>query len=602
MGYLRQHVITERAMTGLTKRWHWRNAETSDGGPIPGEGLAERVLRVRGLRESEAIERFCDPKLTDLHDPALLPMIDKAAERMTEAIRKRESIVIYGDYDVDGITATAILYHVIKTVEPEARIGSYVPHRVDEGYGLSADALLKLREEGADLVISVDCGATARQPAKAARDAGLDLIITDHHSIPNEVELLPECFALVHPRSPGSEYPFGDLCGAGVAFKLAWRLATLWCGSERVTGPLQQTLLHMLPLVALGTIADVAPLLGENRVLTTFGLRLIRQTPVVGLRALIEASGLMDEKIDSEKVGFQLAPRLNACGRMGHARDAMRMLTDAPPDEAMQIAHNLTKLNRERQTVERRIFEQASQRAEELGMTRDDCRAIVLADPSWHPGVVGIVCSRLVERYHRPTILMNQSHELCRGSARSIDCYSIHAALAHTAEYLTTWGGHDVAAGLSLATTRLDAFVAALTAHANENITVEQLTPGLTIDCDAALEELDVAQVKRLNGLGPFGRGNARPALRVDNVQLIETPRQMGSGGKHLDLRCAQDTAGGSRRIMRCIWWREGSRAADFAPGMRLDLAIQPKLNEWNGRTSAEAEIRDVRIVPRTEW
>lgn len=589
-------------MTGLTKRWLWRNADANGGNAIPGEGLVERVLRVRGLSDPDSVARFCEPKLTDLHEPAMLPAIDAAAERIAEAIRTNQSIVIYGDYDVDGITATAILYHVIKAINRDARISSYVPHRVDEGYGLSAEALVKLREDGADLVISVDCGATACEPAKAAKDAGLDLIITDHHSIPDDADLLPKCIALVHPRSPGSQYPFGDLCGAGVAFKLAWRLATLWCGSERVTGTLQQTLLSMLPLVALGTIADVAPLLGENRVLTSFGLRLIRQTSLVGLRALIEASDLMDEKIDSEKVGFQLAPRLNACGRMGHARDAMRMLTDAPADEAMQIAQQLTKLNRERQSVERRIFEQASERAEQLGMTCDDCRVIVLADESWHPGVVGIVCSRLVEKYHRPAILMNKNHELCRGSARSIDGYSIHAGLAHTAEYLTTWGGHDVAAGLSVAVARFEQFVAALTEHANENISIEELTPGLTIDCDVALAELDVTQVKRLNALGPFGRGNARPALRVENIQLVEAPRQMGSEGKHLDLRCAQDSETGGRRIMRCIWWREGSRAADFAPGMRLDLAIQPKLNEWNGRVNVEAEIRDVRIVPQREW
>lgn len=596
-------MLTTDTIHGLTRRWQWRMAASEAEQLDPRAALIDRVLRVRDLTDAEAITRFCDPKLTDLHEPGLLPSIDKAAERIAEAIRSNQSIVIYGDYDVDGITATAILYHVIKAIDADARVASYVPHRIDEGYGLSAKALVKLRSEGADLAISVDCGATAVEPAKAAREAGLDLIITDHHSIPDDKDLLPDCFALIHPRSPGSQYPFGDLCGAGVAFKLAWRLATIWCGSERVTGPLQQTLLQMLPMVALGTIADVAPLLGENRVLTSFGLKLIRQSPIVGLRALIEASDLMDEKIDSEKVGFQLAPRLNACGRMGHASEAVRLFTDAPPDEAMVIARNLTKLNRERQAVERRIFEQAAERAETLGMTRDDCRAIVLADANWHPGVVGIVCSRLVEKYHRPTILMNQNHELCRGSARSIDGYSIHGGLAHTAEFLTTWGGHDVAAGLSLVPAKLDAFVAALTEHANANITVEQLIPSLTLDCDVQFEELDLAQVKRLNALGPFGRGNARPVLRASNIQLIENPRQMGAQGKHLDLRCAQDSkATGQRKIMRCIWWSEGSRAADFAAGMRLDLAIQPKLNEWNGRTNVEAEIKDVRIMPNAEW
>ncbi len=586
-------MAADAVLKGLTRRWRWRGSAGPAGSV---GGIADRVLHVRGLTDRDAIARFCEPRLTDLHNPAQLADIDRAAERIVHAVRSAQSIVIYGDYDVDGITATSVLYHTIKALDPAARVTSYIPHRLDEGYGLNADALVNLRREGADLVISVDCGATAVEPALVAREAGLDLIITDHHNIPEDESQLPACVALIHPRRPGGSYPFGELCGAGVAFKLAWHLATVWCNSERVSEQLQQVLLRMLPLVALGTIADVVPLVGENRVLTSFGLRLIRESPIVGLRALIEASNLMNENIDSHKVGFQLAPRLNACGRMGHAREAVHLLTDADETESRRIAKHLTKQNRQRQSVERRIVQQAADRAEALWMTTDECKIIVLADEQWHPGVVGIVCSRLVDRFGRPTILMNRTNGLCRGSARSIDGYSIHDALQQHAAMLETWGGHDVAAGLSVTEDNYEPLVQSLTEHANANISVEQLTPVIELDCTMRFDELDVPEVKRLAALGPFGREHPRPTLLADSVRLTEVPKQMGSQGRHLELRCAQDTESG-RRILRCIWWGQGSRAADFATGMRLDLAIEPKLNEWNGRKSVEAEIRDVRIV-----
>jgi len=579
---------------GLTRRWRWRCDPAPAAPSVP---LIERILEIRGLTDPDERSRFCDPKLNHLHEPGLVPNIDRAAERLCHAIRHDQSIVIYGDYDVDGITATAILYHVIKAINPQAHVTTYVPHRIDEGYGLNTEALMKLTGDGAEVIISVDCGATAHEPAAAAKAAGVDLIITDHHNLPDADTGLPDAYALVHPRLEGSQYPFGELCGAGVAFKLAWRLATVWCNSERVTEPLQQTLLSMLPLCALGTIADVVPLVGENRVLTSYGLRIIKQTPILGLRALIEASDLMNDRIDCQKVGFQLAPRLNAIGRMGHAREAITLFTDADPDNARRIAADLTRYNRQRQSVERRIFQHAAERAENAGMTDDDRRAIVLADPDWHPGVVGIVCSRLVERFGRPAILMNQSDQVCRGSGRSIDGFSIHDALMRTAEHLKTYGGHDAAAGLSLEPAKLDSFVDAFTEHANASISVEQLTPMVKLDCPVGFDELDVPMVKRLTALGPFGRANPRPVLQAGGVHLAEPPKQIGSQGKHLELRCAQDVHG-SRRLMRCIWWGAGHHAADLAAGMRLDLAIEPKINQWNGRTSVEAEIRDVRIVP----
>ena len=377
-GEPRPQSVSSAVVRGLTRRWIYR--APGEATPAEPSSVVQRVLKARGLTGPDAIRRFCEPKLTDLHDPGLLPNVERAALRLVEAVRGQEQIVIYGDYDVDGITASAILYYIIKAVAPDANVRTYVPHRIDDGYGLSGDKLRQLRSDGAQLVISVDCGITAIEPPRIARDIGLYLIITDHHRPPPEAGALPDAFAIVHPGLPGSTYPFSELCGAGVAYKLAWLFATVWCGSKRVGKSLQQTLLHLLPVAALGTIADVVPLVDENRVIAMFGLRWMKQTPIVGLRALIEASGLMDEHIDSEKVGFVLGPRLNACGRMGHAEEALRMLTTSSAREAGTIAAQLTQLNRQRQKTAREVCEHAAQLAEDSGMTAGDHRATILAD------------------------------------------------------------------------------------------------------------------------------------------------------------------------------------------------------------------------------
>lgn len=613
-------------MRGLTRRWIVRDVpgmqadsnQSLDAGAIPGAGgLVQRVLAARGLHDPAAIDRFLDPKLTHLHDPALLPGVDAAAARIINAVRRDQQIVIYGDYDVDGITATAVLFHTFKTMSPTVRLRTYVPHRLEEGYGLNSEALKQLKADGADLVVTVDCGISAIGPAEVAKVIGLDLIITDHHELMRNDELrmtndesnadhssfathhssfaLPHACAIVHPRLGNDAYPFGDLCGAGVAFKLAWRMATMWCNSQRVSEALQKTLMNMLPLVALGTIADVVPLVDENRVMTAIGLRLIKKTPLIGLRALIEASGLMDEKIDCQKVGFVLGPRLNACGRMGHAAEAMRMLTDAPAEEALAIARRLTQVNEDRQGVERRIFEHACKMAEDAGMTGDDRRIIVLAHESWHPGVVGIVCSRMVERYGRPTVLMQHGRELCKGSARSIDGYSIHEALQSASHLMTTCGGHAMAAGLSLKPDHLETLTQLLTEHAAAHIEADQLTPSITIDCDASLQELDLATVQRLQAIAPFGRANRPPTLRLSQAIVSDAPAQMGANGRHLSLRLRQ-SVNDRWQTMRSVWWGAGNLGADLAAGMCVDAAIEPRLNDWNGRVTVEAEVKDVHV------
>lgn len=582
-------------LRGLTRRWRYRTGlEGNPPVPEAGGDLIARLLAARGFTDRDDVERFTRPRLSHLHAPRLLPGAERAAERLVDAIRNREPIAIYGDYDVDGITATAILYHTLRAADPNADIRTYVPHRLDEGYGLNSEAIRQLARDGARVIVSVDCGITALEPARVARECGVDLIITDHHNPPSEGEALPDAFAIVHPRLPGSDYPFGELCGAGVAFKLAWQFATTFAGNDRVGGALQQTLLDLLPLVALGTIADVVPLVDENRILTGFGLHGIKQTKFTGLRALLQESGLLGENVDSEAVGFILGPRLNACGRMGHAEEAVRLFTGATPEEAEAIAANLAKLNRDRQQTERRIFIEAERMAIDRGMAENDGRIIILAHEDWHPGVVGIVCSRLVERFGRPAILLQRSTDLCKGSARSIDGYSMSAALASCAEHLRTHGGHDMAAGLSLAPDQLDAFTDAMTAHAQAAIDRELLVPSATIDVDTELSELTPETVHGLGGLSPFGRGNPRPTVRLNAMRITAPPREIGRNGRHLSMTVTDDTSS-ARRNLRVVWWNGAEQALNLAAGSRIDLLIHPKLNHWNGRTTVEGEIVDAR-------
>jgi len=583
--------------TGRSNDARASSADSNSNGTTAGRSLIDRILQARGLVATDEIDRFLAPKLSHLHDPSRLAGADEAGARLVAAVRACEPIVIYGDYDVDGVTASAILYRIIKTAQPDANVAIHIPHRIDEGYGLNAEALQQIKDNGASLVITVDCGITAGSEAKVAHELGLDLIITDHHRFA-ENEPLPDALTLVHPLLPnssGEPYPFADLSGAGVAFKLAWRFATTWCNSEQVSDALKQSLLNMLPLAALGTIADVVPLVNENRIIARYGLKLIRSSPIVGVRALIEASDLNDSAIESESVGFVLAPRLNACGRMGHASEAARLLITEDHAEAERIANNLTRLNRERQKTERSIFEQAARMAEDMGMTRDDRRIIVLAHEQWHPGVIGIVCSRLVDRFARPAILLNRQGDICKGSARSIDSFSIHDCIASARSLLTSFGGHDMAAGLSLPTERFDALVTALTEHANEKITPDLLVQSVRVDTDATLAELDLPTVQRLNDLAPFGRSNPRPSLRVTGLVLDDAPKQIGAQGKHLMLRFRSEV-NGMRRVMRAVWWNRGLLGNDLARGMHLDAVVEPKINHYNGNTTVEAEVRDVRV------
>jgi len=574
----------------MTKRWLPRSPDAAAPGQ-PGEALVERVLRGRGLSPDD-LDSFLNPTLKGMHDPGLLPDIDKACERILRAGASGERIVIFGDYDVDGVTASAILVHMLRTLLPNADVTGYIPHRVDEGYGINTGAIESLAADGAKVIISVDCGITAIEPAQAAKRLGVDLIITDHHNPPSSIDDLPDAFAVVHPRRPDSAYPWGELCGAGVAYKLAWRMATMHAGQHTVSPECRRVLLDLLGFAALGTIADVVPLQDENRIIARHGLVNLARSSNEGLRALIHASKLDSDKVDAEAVGFRLAPRLNAVGRLGHAREALELLTEATGRRATQLAEQLSALNDERRNLERSIFTQACEMAEDESMTGPDRRAIVLRHADWHPGVIGIVCSRLVEKYGRPALLLQHAGDVCKGSGRSIDGFNLHGALESCADELTRFGGHDMAAGMACASDLYTAFADRFIECANASLSEGDLVPSVRYDATVEHGSMSVRDVEQIERLAPFGAGNPKVRLRVRG-RISGTPKVFGGRGDHLSFQLMGSTGAG----VRVVGWNWSTHADRIPPGASIEAIVEPKLSRWNGRTTIEPVLVDLRLV-----
>ena len=614
-----------------SKRWNLAPADAS------AKELAERlktspllaqVLLNRGVRDPQDCHDFLRPSLKCLHDPFAIPNLRKAADRIAQAIRDKQKIVIYGDYDVDGITATAILWHAIRTLGGTCDF--YIPHRIEEGYGLNAEALRQICDAGAQLIITVDCGITAVEQAKVARERGVDLIITDHHewhggeqgqrdkgtkgqsegdplapsvppslcpSVPSppcpSVPLIPHCFALVHPRLPGDgpPYPNPCLCGAGVAFKLAWGIGLAVSGAARVHDDFRNFLVEATALAALGTIADVVPLVGENRVLAHFGLSGLKSSKLVGIQALIASAGLTGQKLDSFHVGFLLAPRLNACGRMGHARLAVEMLTTSDPAKANEIASFLETQNRQRQSIEKKILDQALAQITDGGWDADGKCAIVLGDETWHPGVIGIVASRIVDRFHRPTIMVALNNGHGQGSGRSIAGFHLARALEACAEHLDAFGGHEMAAGLKVQSSKFEDFRHSFCEHAGRLVRADMLVPELFLDALAEVGQMSPALVQDLARLGPFGHGNRKPLLCFKGLEVSAPPRRVGRAGDHLQLHVRQGD-----HFIKCIAFGYGNLYDHLKIGTKLDLAVEPTINEYNGNVSVELEVKDLQF------
>lgn len=549
--------------------------------------LTAQVLLARGYATAEDATDFLDAKLTDLHDPDELPGVAEAADRIVAAVKAGRRITIYGDYDVDGMTATAILWHCLKLENADVRY--YIPCRLDEGYGLNGDALRTLHEEAPQqLVVSVDCGITAVSEAALARDLGLELIITDHHQMDNE---LPEA-CLVHPRLPGSEYPFGDLCGAGVAFKLAWAVCKRFGDGEKASPRMREFLKQAVSLAAIGTVADVVPLHGENRVLVRYGLDGLQRRAAPGLKALIEIAGInMSAPLQADDdVGFKISPRLNAAGRLGQARLAVELLTTSSPERGITLAKYLDDLNKKRRTVETRIVKRAKQMVAE-NPDWESHKALVLAHHDWHPGVIGIVANRIAEHFEKPTVLVSlpADSNVGQGSARSFAGFNLHAALAACASHLESFGGHAVAAGLKIRSEAIDAFREEFNEFVSSNHDLSEQDLEMAIDAEVRLADVTLKSVKELDRLGPFGQNNDRPLFAATRLQLNGPPKRMGEGGNHLSLTVRQfDTT------LRAVAFGRGDWADEIeAAGGSIDLCFAPSINRFRGRENVEMMIQD---------
>jgi single-stranded-DNA-specific exonuclease len=550
--------------------------------------VVAQLLICRGISDAERARRFLDSRLSDLRDPALMPGCSRAADRIHDAIRRGERIVVYGDYDVDGVSGTAILRQCFKLLG--GNVGYYVPSRLEEGYGLNAEAIARLAAENTTLLVTVDCGIGSVEEALVARQCGVELIVTDHHEPPGK---LPEAAAIVHPRLPGSAYPFGMLSGSGVALKLAWAVCQRASGAAKVAPAMRDFLLQAVGLAALGTVADVVPLVDENRVLVRHGLTSLKQPIAPGVKALLDVSGLSDSsRLDAEDIAFQLAPRLNAAGRLGQAQLAVELLITDRPDRAKELAQYLDGLNGNRQTLERSIYLAAGKQISEHDLAGDS--ALVLAQHGWHPGVLGIVAGRLAEKHHRPVVLIAWEKLGVRpgiGSARSVPGFDLHAALEACAEHLVSHGGHAAAAGLTIEETKFEAFRASFCEYVAAHSGTAGVASELQIDAEAPLSAFTVEIVEQIEQLAPFGHGNFRPLLCSSGVALADPPRPMGASGRHLALRLRQHDT----NLRAVAFGREDWAEPLGAVNGPLDVAFRPVVNAYRGRRSVELHLVDWR-------
>ena len=528
---------------------------------------------------------FFSPPLKELLPPDLLPGATQAAGILAEAVRSDKKIVLYGDYDVDGTTGVSILWHILHQAGVDARV--YVPHRITEGYGLNPEATKRLVADGAEVIVTVDCGITALEVARTLMDTGVVLIITDHHTPREE---LPAAAAIVHPALDNS-YANPHLCGAGVAFKLAWAIAQQLSGSDRVSPGFRDLLGEMLPLAALGTIADVVPLTGENRIIARHGLERLCRTPLPGLCALLDSAGLTGRAIDDYDVGFKLAPRINAAGRMGHAELAVELFTRADTARAREIALYLDEHNRSRKAIEHKITKQAIAMIEERRLAADSRRAIVVSSKDWHPGVIGIVAARLVGKYHRPAVVIALNGADGQGSARSVEHFDLASALASCEDVLLSHGGHAMAAGLRVAAECVESFAARFVEVANNRLSGHDLTPTLRLDAEVTLDALTLPTAEAIQSMGPFGVGNPKPRFATGWVDLAGEPRCVGKVQDHL---LATFRSNGVQ--MRAIGFGLAHVIEDLKQHRRCRVAFEPIINDFNNRRTVEMKMLDLKF------
>jgi single-stranded-DNA-specific exonuclease len=535
-----------------------------------------RLLLIRGYVSAEDAKLFLRPKLERLHDPFTFLSMDKAVDRLARAVRNQELVFIHGDYDVDGICSTTLLTRAIRGLGGKAL--PFIPRRIEDGYDLSDAGVDAAIAAEAKVVVTCDCGTSAVSPVARLCRAGIDVIVTDHHLPGGE---LPDCLAVLNPKRNGCGYPDKDLAAVGVAFKLALALA----GS---LGKNHNFIWAMMDLVALATVADVAPLRGENRVFVRYGLKMLAETRNIGMRALIRAAGLDGKQLTAGRIGFILAPRLNAAGRLGHAIRGVELLMSEDEHGANAIARELEELNYKRQEIDRATLEQARERVLQLDL--DEVFGIVLADEEWHPGVIGIVASRLVEEFGRPTILIALSGNQGKGSGRSISKFDLHGALGKSKEHLLRYGGHRAAAGITVARDKVGDFAARFNEVARSLLTPDDLVPEIRVDLEVSIDGMDQKIESLFRHFEPFGIGNPAPVLLARNVLVAKPPRAVGHDG----LKLALDTGTGS---LEALGWGLAPRVAEFQlqPGSRIDIAFRLERDEYRGESYLQARIADLR-------
>lgn len=542
-----------------------------------------KVLVHRGITSYARAKQFFRPQFTDLHDPFLMDGMDKAVDRLMKAMEAKEKMMVFGDYDVDGTNSAAMLTMFLR--ERGLDTSFYIPDRIKEGYGISRLAIDKAKESGVSLMVAVDCGITAVDQVEYAKTLSIDVIICDHHE---PGDRLPNAAAVLDPLKPNCPYPFKHLCGCGVGFKLIQGVSKR-LGQDEIAK-------EFIDFVTLATTADIVPLIGENRVFTKMGLDTINTNPRPGIKALIQSSGAQTGKINTGQIVFILAPRINAVGRMGDASRAVNLLTSTNPEEAMAMAHVLEEENNNRRKIDEDTFLKAQELAETL-LQVDNDPAIVLHHEQWHPGVIGIVASRLVEKYYRPTIMMTTVDGIAKGSARSIVGFDIHSALKRVEHKLLQFGGHKYAAGLAVSLDRVDEFRAAFNIAVGELMSEEVKTPEIRIDAEIRLGELTPRFLRILREFAPFGPSNMRPIFLARNVEILGVPRVVGKN--HLRFKVRQD-----KHVLDTIGFDLASLMEDVLSAQHgLDLVFSVDEHQWQPRDAAvgstdsfpQLKIKDMR-------
>ncbi len=532
--------------------------------------LMAKIIMNRNIPE-EKIESFLHPKLSDLYDPFLFNDMDKAVDRILKAIDKKEKITIYGDYDVDGITSATILVKYFTSLN--ANVDAYLPNRLSEGYGLNEASLDSIRESGTNLLVTVDCGISGYEEVEYAKKLGMDVIITDHHECH---ERIPDCIAVIDAKRPDSSYPFNGLAGCGVSFKLAQAI------SKKLKLP-DESFLNYLDIVALGTIADIVPLVEENRIIVKYGLEKMKKTENPGLKALINSSAL--KTIDSSAISFGLAPRINACGRMGQAELALKMLLTDNIKEAVDIATKLQEMNRNRQEIERGIINEAIEQIESEKLNNN--KIIVVGKENWHHGVIGIVSSKITESYYKPSILICFEGEEGKGSGRSVDGFDLHAALTACSDYLQKFGGHEMAIGLTLDKSKFEDFRKAICDYAKDKLPDESV-PTIRYDAEITCKDVSKETINELKLLEPYGEGNPAPLFAYKNIK-VDSIRTL-SNDKHLKLNVKDE-----HRIFSAIAFNMGEKKNSIRMGDKADILCAIEINSYNGIEMIQLNIKDIK-------